>query len=306
MAASAVTAPPLAQAKAAQPEAVQPPGGAARAAHARQARSQPGGLLLRIASSLVMAPLALAAAWFGTPFLPVLVALGAAGMGREWARLSGGTALPVKCAVIATALAAVLATSLGAPVTAILVALCGAIAVWGTAVATKAPAPLWTVLGTLWLSLPCIAMLWVGAGENGRLSILFLFAVVWVSDIGAYAAGRVIGGARLAPSLSPNKTWAGAIGGLVCAGLVGLGAALLLRSAVAVAVAASLGLSVAAQLGDLAESLAKRRFGAKDSGALIPGHGGLLDRLDSMLTAACVQALLVLLGVPDPLIAARG
>lgn len=286
MAATAATAPPLVQANAAQPPGAPP----------ETVRPKSGGLKLRIASALVMAPVALAAAWFGAPFFPLLVALGAGGMGWEWARLSGAAGAPAKGTIIATALAAVLATIAGAAAVGLVIAALGAVAVWFVAAVTKARAPFWTALGTLWLVLPCVAILWVESGAPGRAAILWLFAVVWASDVGAYAAGRALGGPRLAPRLSPNKTWAGAVGGLACAGLVGLGAARFFGGSVAMVVAASLVLAVAAQLGDLAESLAKRKFGVKDSGGIIPGHGGLLDRLDSLLTAATVQGLMLLLG----------
>jgi phosphatidate cytidylyltransferase len=285
MAATAVTAPPLVQANAAQPPGVPP----------QLVRPKTGGLRLRIASALVMAPMALAAVWFGAPFFPLLVALGAAGMAWEWARLSGATATPAQGTLIATALTAVLATAAGAALIGLVIAVLGAVAVWGVAAVTNARAPFWSALGTLWLVVPCVAILWIAAGAPGRAAIFWLLAVVWASDIGAYAAGRALGGPRLAPRLSPNKTWAGAIGGLLCTGLVGLGAARLFGGSIATLVAASLVLSVAAQLGDLAESLAKRRFGVKDSGGMIPGHGGLLDRLDSLLTAAAVQGLMLLL-----------
>ncbi len=248
-----------------------------------------------------MLPLAVAAVWFGSPYLPALVVLAAAGMGWEWARLSDGASPVVATFVVATAVAAAAATAVGAVVVAILVSLCGGIVVWGASLAAKTPAPFWTALGTLWLSLPCVAILAVAAGTDGRASILWLLAVVWASDSGAYAFGRAIGGKRLAPRLSPNKTWAGALGGLLCAGLVGVAAAWLVGGTVAIVAAVSVLLSVTAQGGDLAESYAKRRFGAKDSGGLIPGHGGLLDRLDSLLTAATMLGLLMLLGAGSPL-----
>jgi phosphatidate cytidylyltransferase len=243
-----------------------------------------------------MAPVALAAVWFGAPYFPLLVAVLAIGMGWEWARLSGGASQLVKSAVILTAFAAVAAAAWHAPLLAVVLALLGAIVVWAASIATKMPAPPWTAAGTAWIVLPCVAILWIDAAANGRLGILWLLAVVWASDVGAYAAGRALGGPRLAPVLSPNKTWAGAAGGLIGAGLVGLIAALLFAAPIVNVVATSLILSVAAQLGDLAESLAKRRFGVKDSGSLIPGHGGLLDRLDSLLTAAATLGLLHLVG----------
>ncbi len=256
-----------------------------------------GGLKLRFLSALVLVPLALAAAWFGGWFFACLVALAAAGMGWEWARLSGARGGLAKAAVITTLLAAVAAASWDAPLSAILLAAAGAAAVWAAAGATAAASPLWTAAGTLWLGLPCVAMLWIRLGADGRGLVLWLFAVVWASDVGAYAAGRTLGGPRLAPHLSPNKTWSGAAGGAVCAALVGLGAALLTGAPAAGLMGLSLALSVAAQAGDLIESLAKRRFGVKDSGALIPGHGGLLDRLDSLLTAAAGLGALILAGL---------
>lgn len=269
---------------------------AAPGAPRRTAASPSGSLKLRIASALVMAPLALAAIWAGPPFFSGLVALGAAGMGWEWARLTGTSSKRGQGAIIATAVASVFAAALGAAAIGIAIALIGVVVVWRLAIATEARAPLWAALGTLWIALPGVAILWVDAAPQGRAAVLWLFAVVWASDIGAYAAGRVIGGPRLAPVLSPNKTWAGAVGGLIVAGLVGYGVAQLVHGSAATIVAASLALSVAAGLGDLAESFAKRTFGVKDSGGIIPGHGGLLDRLDSLLTAAVVQGLLLLLG----------
>jgi phosphatidate cytidylyltransferase len=139
-------------------------------------------------------------------------------------------------------------------------------------------------------------------------NVLFLFVVVWASDIGAYAAGRAIGGAKLAPAISPNKTWAGALGGLISAVAAGLAAAYVMDGRVTAGlegevwtalVAAVLGLFT--QAGDLFESWMKRRFHVKDTSSLIPGHGGLLDRVDGVLAAAPAAAVLALLlgpGVP--------
>ena len=129
----------------------------------------------------------------------------------------------------------------------------------------------------------------------GLIDVLFLLVVVWSSDIGAYLAGRLIGGPKLAPAISPGKTWSGAVGGLVCA----MGVGLLVSRAVAPgpvvhALIVGAGLSVAAQLGDLLESALKRHFGVKDSSRLIPGHGGVFDRLDGVLAAAPVALVLAL------------
>jgi phosphatidate cytidylyltransferase len=137
---------------------------------------------------------------------------------------------------------------------------------------------------------------------GGWPMILWLFVTVWATDSGAFVAGRGLGGPRLAPRLSPNKTWAGFAGGAVSAALVGWATSALAHAAAVPLVAASIGLAVAAQAGDLAESMAKRRFGVKDSGQIIPGHGGLLDRLDGMLAAAALQWLLTLASGASPLL----
>lgn len=259
----------------------------------------PGGLPLRLLSALVMIPPALAAVWFGAPWLPLLVALAAIGMGWEWARLSRVSARAASAFVMLTPLAAAAASAFGGSPLGVAVALIGALAVWFAA--RDGVAALWSAGGTLWVALPCVAVLWLESGAGGRAAVLWLFALVWASDVGAYALGRAIGGPRLAPSISPNKTWAGAVGGFCCAALVGFGASWLSRGAAAPIVATSLVVALAAQAGDLAESFAKRKFGAKDSSTLIPGHGGLLDRLDSLLTASLAQAAMLLLIGANPL-----
>ncbi|GBQ92902.1 phosphatidate cytidylyltransferase [Asaia krungthepensis] len=153
-------------------------------------------------------------------------------------------------------------------------------------------------LGVAVASLGGLSLLWLRLPEHGALAVLFIVAVVIASDSGAYISGRIFGGPKLAPRISPGKTLSGALGGLVFAGLAGLLVAWCGQGA------GMLGgliwgmiLGCAAQSGDLAESAAKRRVGIKDSGKLIPGHGGLLDRLDGLLAAAPLAAL-VSLAVP--------
>jgi phosphatidate cytidylyltransferase len=240
-----------------------------------------------------MAPLALAAVWFGAPWLTILILLVAAGMGWEWARMSGARSGPASVSIVVAILAAVTTLVVASPLLAIAVALAGSVLVWRACRATAAKAPLSSAAGMLWIAVPCVALLWLDRDGGGRITIFWLLGVVWASDIGAYAFGRTIGGPKLAPALSPNKTWSGALGGLFCAGLVGFGAAWFSAAPAAFLAAISVGLAIVAELGDLAESALKRKFGVKDSGALIPGHGGLLDRLDSLLTAAPAQALVI-------------
>jgi phosphatidate cytidylyltransferase len=132
--------------------------------------------------------------------------------------------------------------------------------------------------------------------EYGFVAIILLYAVVWSTDIAAYFVGRAVGGPKLLPQVSPKKTWSGAVGGTLAAVIV---VVIVAKAAGLTAVAAigliAVALSIVAQVGDLFESFLKRRFGAKDSGHLIPGHGGLMDRLDGFVTVAVFALLIGLL-----------
>ena len=157
--------------------------------------------------------------------------------------------------------------------------------------------PVWYVSGFVYALAAALALLWVrDRADNGIALVFWVFAIVWATDIGAYFAGRAIGGPKLAPAISPGKTWAGFYGGIVAATIVagawamftGLDPVLLLLAPL---------FSVAAQGGDLFESWMKRRAGVKDSGRLLPGHGGVFDRLDGLLPVAILTAASVLAGV---------
>ena len=129
----------------------------------------------------------------------------------------------------------------------------------------------------------------------GAVAVIYLFAVAWTTDIASFVAGRLIGGPKLAPRISPQKTWSGFLAGMLLPALVGFIFAAQLKSGSAWRLAlVSVGLALACQMGDLLESWVKRRFGAKDSSQLIPGHGGLLDRVDGLLLAAVLAALIAL------------
>ncbi len=150
--------------------------------------------------------------------------------------------------------------------------------------------------GYLYVAIPALALLFI-AGVSAQL-LLWVMVVTWSTDIFAYFAGRAIGGAKLAPAISPNKTWAGLIGGMAGAGVLGwLVASLFDLGAPYVWIGAPMGLL--AQLGDLYESWLKRRAGVKDSSSLLPGHGGVLDRLDGLLPVAVATFLIVLGGAWD-------
>lgn len=198
-------------------------------------------------------------------------------------------------------LVALASALLGGTVFAVLVALIATIMYleWSRMVGRWGVA--WRIYGFFYCLLPAIALLWIreraeyqGIGQGFDL-LIWVFLVVWSTDIGAYFAGRAIGGPKLAPSISPNKTIAGLVGGVVSAALmagawvyyVGLPAPLLWLA---------VPLAVMAQLGDLFESGLKRRAGVKDSGTWLPGHGGLLDRLDGLVPVAVLTAALMVAG----------
>jgi phosphatidate cytidylyltransferase len=257
-------------------------------------------LRLRVLSALVLAPLPLAAIWFGGLPLALLTIAAAVVMAWEWGRLCGGDAVspilvgPLLVGIVA---AAVIAAAFGRVAAGTVLAFGGAIAIWGIALRRRAESPLWLGAGCLWVALPCIILMWLAHSGAGRGTLFWVFAVVWATDIGAYAAGRLLGGPLLAPRWSPRKTWAGLAGGIVCAGVAGWATAGVLGTApVLPLVLVSAGLAIVEQFGDLAESVAKRRFGVKDASSLIPGHGGLLDRLDGLLAVIPAVALLTLFG----------
>ena len=254
-----------------------------------------GGLSVRLASAAVLAPAALGAAYLGGPFF--IAAVGAAGL-LAWLELRRLLSRPpVDAAGIAgiagLATVCVLFAMVGTEAAA-------AAVVAATLVVTslergglrKRAAGLAGAAIILFVVVTTLALR--GDDTAGRATIFWLFAVVWASDTGAYALGRAFGGPRLAPRISPSKTWAGAFGGAAAAA----GASILLgwlmplagwvaeRPSLALLVAAGVLGSIVGQMGDLAESAFKRHVGADDSGRLIPGHGGILDRVDALAAAA--------------------
>ncbi len=261
-------------------------------------------LVLRVASAVVLAPLAIAIAFLGGWWFFVLCAIGAAGILWEWAHLVAARAEPrIFGPGWAALLAALLLTGLGQPAaaaTAILAgtALSGAILLgWRRPDQAAWAAGAWGAGGVIYAGAAFIGPALLRRDpELGFTALLFLFATVWTTDVFAFFCGRVIGGPRLWRGVSPNKTWAGAIGGL--AGGLAAGAAVAYASGVGrLAVLGTMGLvlSVLAQAGDLFESAIKRHFGVKDAGWLIPGHGGLMDRLDGFLVAAFAALLIGIL-----------
>jgi phosphatidate cytidylyltransferase len=254
-----------------------------------------GNLGLRVVSAAVLAPLALLAAYVGGWPFAVFWGVAALALLWEWTTLvvGGGYRFMISTCAAAIGVAGFLAW-LGRPATALLMVGLGALA---GAIFTPQKYRLWIMAGVAYAGGMLLAPVLLRADEKyGFIAILFLFAVVWTTDILGYFAGRTFGGPKLWPAVSPKKTWSGAIAGTIGAVAVALLGAAQFGSFNRIAIiAVALLLSVLAQAGDLFESWVKRQFDAKDSGRLIPGHGGVMDRLDGFWAAAvagCVVGLL--------------
>jgi len=218
-----------------------------------RAAAAPSNLTLRVISSAVMAPVTIAVAWYGGwPFV-LFWALAACIVLWEWSRLVIGSA-PRRYGAFAA----------------------------------------WMIAGLLYAGVLLLAPVTLRRDPAwGFVALLFLFAVVWVTDIAAYFAGRAIGGPKLWAMVSPNKTWSGALGGALGGTAAGLAACRFAGlDLAAMLVLVTLALSIASQAGDLLESAIKRHFGTKDASHLIPGHGGLMDRLDGFLIAVLAAVLI--------------
>lgn len=258
-------------------------------------------LKLRILSAIILAPAVLALGFLGSWSFALLLAAGAVLLAFEWRHLiaarfdrRAGDIAGVAAGGMALAVVGVAAT--GHAELALLLALLGAAAT-GLIAYLAGAAPFWTGLGVLYLSLPLLALIWLRAlPDVGLWTILWLFLVVWTTDVMAYIVGRKVGGPKLAPAISPGKTWSGLCGGMASAGIIGALMALFMEPFdLLPSIILALGLAVVAQIGDLAESALKRQAGVKDSGGLIPGHGGLFDRIDGLLFAAPVLAVIMMI-----------
>jgi len=251
----------------------------------KQADPRWSDLRTRTASALVLAPIAIFCVWQGSAAFSVFLLAACVGLALEWGKLAqlglqsfgawllvAGLGLPLELLHfgVLPSLAAMLAFM---------------VLTWfnygGFAAA-----------GIPYAGLGALSLLWLRQQGAGLADTIFLVMVVWGTDVGAYVAGRLIGGPKLAPRISPGKTWSGSIGGLLIGAAIGAVLAGGLHSFPLPAFAAGLVLSLCAQGGDLLESAIKRKLGVKDSGHTIPGHGGLFDRLDGFLAAAPVAAWL--------------
>lgn len=261
-------------------------------------------LRLRIASAAILIPTALAAAFLGGVLYAAFVLIASALVLYEWLRMIGAGRLyhlHVICGLILL-LVAIVASEMSPPVAVLFVPL-GAVAATVAAWRDRSDiAARWVFVGQAYLGLAVAALIGLRQGDHGFGALAFVFLIAWASDTGAFFVGRKLRGPKLWARVSPSKTWSGAIGGLVSGVAVGALVAALLGAAVgpATLIVAAL-LVVAAQAGDLLESAAKRYFMIKDAGTLIPGHGGVMDRVDGIVAAALVgTALGVLVNASEP------
>lgn len=259
---------------------------------------------LRIASAVILAPIALAAVYAGGWSTVALVAVAGVLAANEWDRLSGGPGLPgtasILHAIIVVAASVVAGLGLYGPALIVMVVGIATTMIYG---AVRGRTPIWSGLGILYLVVPTIALIWMRGAQAGVEMLIWLLLIVWATDIVGILAGKALKGPKLWPRISPNKTWSGAIAGVIAAGVVGaITAALREKATLGIMIPLSVALSIVSQFGDLAESAVKRYYGVKDTGTLIPGHGGILDRIDGLLLALPAAAAIALLNKGSALI----
>lgn len=257
-------------------------------------------LVKRAVSGLVLATLGIAAIWIGGWLYALLIAAVSLVLAWEWGRVVRNAEFDTIFAVTGVSLlAAILLAALGHIAAAI-----GTLAVGALLVALLRPNPVdWlSASGVPYLGLSAIAMIWLRAGDDGGAAVLFVFACVWAHDTFAMLTGRTFGGPRLWPQISPQKTWAGAIGGFAASALAGCLCGIFIPgTSVLWLTGLGLFIGVTAFFGDLAESALKRLGGLKNASSLIPGHGGFLDRLDGAILSFTLVALIAaFMNASDP------
>ena len=246
-------------------------------------------LWLRIAASLVLAPFTIVIAYIGGWLWAILVTLATIGLYVEWLTIVGVR----KPVLVGLGVLALLAMGWAETEHMTAARFAAIVGLGIMAVAVSAPdRRLWAVAGIGYALAALIAAIGVRLDPAwGFAALVLVLLVVWATDIGGYFAGRLIGGPKLWPQVSPKKTWAGAIGGFIASLAVAAGFAAFGQGKTLPLLGLGALLSIASQLGDLFESAVKRRFGVKDSSHIIPGHGGLMDRLDGFVAAIILAAL---------------
>jgi phosphatidate cytidylyltransferase len=260
-----------------------------KAAPAAASEQRSRNLLMRVIAALILAPLAIAIAYAGGLLWTALVTSAVIGLYVEWLMIVGLAREPRVVASGVVALAAAGLCLVAGRIEASLAVL----AVGLVATALLSPERRnWAATGFFYAGAAEVASVLVRLDSaKGFVALMFVLLIVWVTDIGGYFAGRGIGGPKLWPRVSPKKTWAGAIGGFVGSLVIAAGFAAFDLGKIGPLLLLGAMLSIVSQLGDLFESAVKRRFGVKDSSHIIPGHGGLLDRLDGFVAAVVVAAI---------------
>jgi phosphatidate cytidylyltransferase len=248
---------------------------------------------LRSASAIVLMPVVLYAVWQGGIWFQMLLAVLAVLIAQEWATIVHGGSARLFALLSLAGLSGVFVTltqGLDAACAVILVIWLLTVLAWLKNAGTGS---IWSLLGVFYVGLPMIAFVLLrNDGPLGVWAVLWCFLIVWAADITAYFAGRMIGGPKLAPRLSPKKTWAGLGGAVVGAGAISVALALYLGlNPLHLAVLAGF-LALVEQAGDICESAMKRRYDVKDSGNFMPGHGGVLDRVDGLLAVVLFAAII--------------
>ena len=264
-------------------------------------RAQKPEFLVRGLSAIVLAVLALAATIASAWTFLLLAILAGAILAWEWGKLVRGTGFDAIAWIQAIGVAAVvILIALRRPEIALAALAIGLVAIGLASFATNRL--WWSLAGLLYTALTVGALVWLRSDQTyGATVVLYVFVVAWTTDTVSYAAGRSIGGAKLSPHISPNKTWSGFIAGALAPAIVGYAFALVLGATTAWRLAlVSVALALACQMGDLVESAVKRRFGVKDMSELIPGHGGLFDRIDGLLLAGLLAGLIALRDAANP------
>ncbi len=250
-------------------------------------------LAKRTVSGVILIAVAVTALWLGGIGFWLLAVVAGLLMMAEWAELHGVDAKTKRVCQFAISVPLAILCPLAAGPDFFALGLIAGAAFFIAAITRRSELG-W---GAVYVGLPILALLLLRSIEgSGLLLAVWAMSLVWATDIGAYFAGRTIGGPKIAPAISPSKTWAGLIGGMVAAGVLGLVLHAQMGLPLHLALVSPL-LAVLAQAGDFYESWLKRRAGVKDSGTLLPGHGGVLDRLDGLVPVAPVAALLVVLPV---------
>ena len=249
---------------------------------------------LRAASAVVLAPAAVLAIWAGGLWFLGIMLAACLLLSVEWAMMSAPRAWRLMTGAVAFGLFAAVISAHVEQLSLALVMLVFCAVAAGLFARSRGQEALDAAYGVLYLGWPAVLLIWLRDGSTsvGLAWTVFAFAIAWASDIMAYLAGSTFGGPKLWPRFSPNKTWSGFIGGLAAGCIAGGLLAMFLDMGIGPIWGAALGLAaaIATMAGDLWESALKRRYGVKDAGNLIPGHGGLLDRVDGLMFAAVVVA----------------